>query len=477
MKKYINNRRQFIKNLSMASLGLASMPSSIFKLKTWAAAAANNSNLSGGYKALVCFYMFGGNDGFNMLVPKGDEEHGAYKLTRSNLALEKNELLAINPVDNQNMEFGLHPNLSGLQSLFENEKLSFLCNIGTKLFPDTNKQNYIDQKDLPLSLFSHSDQTQQWQTGRVNERGGFGWAGRVADLMGSTNTNTNISMNVSIDDGTAFFLRGENTNGFSISSRAVQTMPGHNPISIPNSYTGLRTAAIDSMFDHDYHDPFYNSFNSIYKNGIESNLEFLAALNNFEAGGGLTTSFSTSEAGFQFSANLKRVAQTIAVAPSLGFERQIFFVHVGGFDNHKDLLTDHANRMKQVDTGLREFYAALEELDATEKVVTFSMSDFGRTLTSNGSSGTDHAWGSNAIVMGGPVIGRSLFGDYPELILNSDIDVGKGTLIPSLSSDLYCAELAHWFGVPKTDLDDIFPNLKNFYSTSSNDLPLGFLTV
>lgn len=472
MKNNTNKRRQFIKNIGMTAMGLSTMPAAAFSMKTWAAAAANNSALTDDYRALVCFYMFGGNDGFNMLVPKGDTEYAEYQTTRSNLALAQEDLLSINPLDNQGMEFGLHPSADGMQQLFEDGKLSFLCNVGTKLKSDTTVSNFQNQQNLPLSLFSHNDQTTQWMSANVEERSGIGWAGRIADMLGNENTNQNISMNVSLGNNPTF-LRGEDTSSYSLTKFGPQALRHYSELSSPDNFHGQRTTALNSMFNHDYQDPFYNTYNGVFRNGIDSNSEYKAALDAFEDGGGLTSDFTEANS---FSQNLKMVAKSIAIGEDLGFQRQIFFVQVGGFDQHDKLLVEHSESMSTVSTGLLEFNAALEELDMQDQVVTFSMSDFGRTLTSNG-DGSDHAWGSNAIVMGGPVIGKSLFGDYPSLALGTDIEVGKGTLIPTMASDLYCAELAHWFGVPMSELGTIFPNLSEFFDASLGLLPVGFLNV
>ena len=481
MKNHIKKRRQFLKQIGLTALGVTAVPTSIFKLKTWAAAAANNSAVTNNYKALVCFYMFGGNDGFNMLVPKGTSEYGIYQTSRSNLALAQNELLSINPVYNQGMNFGLNPNTPGMQQLFESGKLSFICNVGTKLVNDTDITSYQNQENLPLSLFSHIDQTAQWQTAYVDQRSGIGWAGRIADLLSDTNTSQNISMNISLAGNTTF-LRGNNTTDFSFTNQGVQLLRHyeHNHNNIPIDFFGQRTGALDSLYNHDYQDPFYNNFNSIMRTGIDANIEYSEALTEFENAGGLSTNFSSAPQGYKFSADLKMVANSIAIGPALGFNRQIFFVELGGFDNHDNLLHEHNRKMDEVSVGLTEFSAALEELNMQDNVVTFSMSDFGRTLTSNGTgvnAGSDHGWGSNAIVMGGSVIGKSLFGTYPSLSLDNLLNVGKGILIPSTASDLYFAELALWFGVPQSELPTIFPNLYRFYDTSSTSLPIGFLTV
>ncbi len=475
MKNQIKSRRKFLKQIGLTSLGISSMPSSLFNLNTWAAAAANNSsiNASGEYKALVCFYLYGGNDGFNMLVPKANTQYGEYQTTRGNLALAQDELLDITPLNYSGPQLGLHPSMEAVQSLFADGKLSFLANVGPKLVSDTTIENIVNQQNIPLGLFSHSDQRRQWHTGRVNERSRIGWAGKIADMLGSTcNTNTNISMNISMFNN-ALFLNGEQTGGFSLNKNGVLEGRLYNPGHDEDHYFNFRTSALDSMFSHDYQNHFYNNYGSILRESIDSSREYRTALVDFDNNVGLDTTFSQTE----FSQNLRMVAKSIAIGEGLGFQRQIYFIHVSNFDNHGELLNTHSGRMTEVSQGLSEFYAALEELNKQDNVVTFSMSDFGRTLTSNG-QGSDHAWGSNAMVMGGNVVGQSVFGNYPSLSLSSDmVYSSKGILIPGLASDLYFAELAYWFGVPMSDLGLVFPNLSEFFDVTSGTQPLGFLTI
>ena len=184
----------------------------------------------------------------------------------------------------------------------------------------------------------------------------------------------------------------------------------------------------------------------------------------------VTTPFSND----QLSQRMRMIAQTIAARNDLGVKRQIFFVDIGGFDNHDELINAHAGLMGRVDDALTSFYAATEELGVSDCVTTFTISDFARTLTSNG-NGTDHAWGGNAIVMGGAVKGKNMYGNYPVLSLGNDIEIGGGILIPTTSADEYFAELALWFGISANDLSQILPNIGNFYDVASSDTPLGFM--
>lgn len=479
MKNYRNKRRQFLKNIGMTALGATTVPSVVFGLNTWAAAAANNSAITGDYKALVCINLSGGNDGFNMLVPRDNAAYGEYANSRGNLALPQEGLeglLAINPLGSPTGEFGLHPNMSEVQQLFEDEKLSFLCNIGTKTEADTTATDFQNQIKVPLSLMSHNEQSQQWQTARSGERSGLGWAGKIADMFGDMgmNSNSDIPMNVSFF-GSPTFLQGNETTHFSLTKFGPRLFQysGNNP----DTFHGRRGLAFQEMYNHDYGNAFQNNYNSIFQNAISTNAEYEAAL---AAAPAISSPFSVTG----ISQDLKAIAQSISIGESLGFNRQIFFIQISAYDMHKNLLTDHSNQLGILSKGISEFIAALEEIGKDDCVATFTISDFGRTLTSNGNAGSDHAWGSNAMVAGGPVIGKTLFGDYPSLALNSDneviADANRGILIPTTATDVYFAELAHWFGVPMSDLPMIFPNLYKFMITegaTTDDLPLGFLNI
>ena len=168
------------------------------------------------------------------------------------------------------------------------------------------------------------------------------------------------------------------------------------------------------------------------------------------------------------------VAKTIAARKTLGFKRQTFFILFGGWDHHDEVIKTQQAMLTVVSKAMKEFSNAMTELDINDKVTTFTASDFGRTLTSNG-RGSDHAWGGNHMVMGGAVQGGRIYGDYPALYIDNPLDTGRGALIPTISCDEYFAELAKWFGVSNADLDAVFPNIGRFYDTSSTSLPVGFM--
>jgi len=471
MKKPTNiSRRNFI-GKSCAAVGYTSLFSSLINMKAMAESALDNSSLaSGDYKALVFLMLGGGNDSFNMLIPRGNTEYAEYASTRSNLAIPQSGsggILPINPITTDGREFGLHPSMGNMQQLFETNKLAFLSNVGTLVDPISNVTDFHNASiKKPLGLLSHSDQQQQWHSGRPHERTNIGWGGRIADLIQSMNANENISMNISLQ-GTNIFQYGQEVIPYVINNEGSIGILDYNET---DPYNVLKTDALNSMMDRDYNDVFKNTYINTIKASNESSFEFQSAID-------AVSEFTTIlPAGNDLAAQLQMIAKTIAARESLGFSRQIFYVAIDGWDHHDELLINHANKLTDVNDALHYFNSVTEELNIANEVTTFSISDFARTLTSNG-NGTDHAWGGNAFMMGGSVFGKDMYGNYPSLALNGSLDVQDGRLIPTTSADLYLAELAKWFGVSNTDLDMIFPNLYKFYDTNSGVPPIGFMNL
>ena len=466
MKKHNHQstRRKFLRQASIAALGYTTVGSSLFKLNALNAAALNNSMVvDGEYKALVCLFQSGGNDSFNMLMPKGTPEYNEYAATRSNLAIPQDDILGINPATFDGKNYGVHPSMGGIQNLFENNKLSFISNIGTLIQPTTKAEFQNGTANLPLGLFSHSDQIQQWQTASPHARTPVGWGGKVADLLQSMNDNTTVSMNVSLS-GTNVFQYGQNTVEFSANAEnGSEGIYGYGDM---YGIGPARTEAIDRMLNHTYDDIYKKTYINILGNAKDASLEFRAAIDGVD-------DFTTPFSGNRISQSFRMIAKAIAARDTLGFKRQIFFVNFGGWDHHDELLTNQANMLGVVNNAMTEFSAVLEEMNMFDDVTTFSISEFGRTLTSNG-NGTDHAWGGNVMAMGGSVNGGDMFGTYPSLELDNPYELQDGVMLPTTSSDLYFAELALWFGVPESELNTLFPNLSNFYSVGDGN-PIGFL--
>lgn len=461
-KKY--SRRNFLGTASCAALGSTTILSTLFNLKMANAATAVNSSIMGGgnYKALVCILLGGGNDSFNMLVPTDSSEYNIYAQTRSNLALAQNSLLSLNGTTTAGQNIGLHPSMSGVQTLFNQNKLSFIGNVGTLVQPITKTQYENNAIPIPLGLYSHSDQMQQWQTSVPNSRSAIGWGGKTADLLSNLNTNQNISMNISLS-GSNTFQAGNNTIEFVVEPTGSIGIYGYGET---DSWNQRRTTAVNSLIEHQYQDVLKQSYANTIKNAQNAHDSFSTVVGNVPA---FTTTFSEN----QISKSMEMIAKVIAARNELGMCRQTFFVNFDGWDHHDEVLNAQSLMLGTLSTAMKEFYDALEELGVQNDVTTFSASDFARTLTSNG-NGSDHGWGGHCMVMGGSVDGGRFFGDYPSLALNGNLIVDEAAVLPTLSTDEYFAELALWFGVAPSDLNLVLPNIGNFYSIGSGN-PIGFM--
>ncbi len=421
-----------------------------------------STTLGDDYKALVCILLNGGNDSFNMVVPRGAAEYNEYSSIRSNQAINQQDLLPINPTTSDGKDYGLHPALPDLQLLFEQGNLAIINNVGTLVEPVTVADVQGSGANIPLGLFSHSDQQMHWQTALPQSRTIKGWGGKMADILKSMNTNQDISMNISLR-GNNVFQRGDTVTPYAITSEGGVAIQGW---TIQDPFFDLVREDVTDMMNKAYEDVFKDSYRSVLKRSVDSNELFNAAIEGVD----LTTDFSNT----RLSQDLRMVARSIAARDQLGAKRQIFFVQLGGFDNHDELLNTQGLLLQQVNNAMSEFYTALQSIGAEDCVTTFTISDFARTLTSNG-NGTDHAWGGNALVMGGAVKGKEMYGSYPSLALNGNQIWNNSVVVPTASADLYFAELALWFGISPNDLSLILPNIGEFYNTGSGIPPMEFL--
>lgn len=446
--KIHSSRRHFLQRFSHLALGASGFmaASSQFQLA--------NAMVQPGdpYKALVCIFLFGGNDAFNMLVPKGDAEYDLYLQTRQTLALEKNSLLAITPATNLGIQLGLHPSMSAVQQLFANNKLSIVSNIGALVEPVGKAAYQQNNALLPPQLFSHNDQ----QTFVQSLQSSFkrnGWSGRVADAMLSTNVNQRLSMNISLG-GSNIWQTGNSVVPYSVDAAGIKELENFNKAATDQRELS-RIQIYQTLLSQEQSHPFTQEFARAQKFAWELSGEVKAAL---DAQPALTTMFPANNS---LASNLKMVAQLLSARESLDVTRQTFFIGMGDFDTHGDQLRRHVNLLQQLSDGLAAFDSALTELGLNEQVTTFTMSDFGRTLTSNG-DGTDHGWGSHQLIMGGAVKGGDIYGTYPNLTIKGPDDIGEGRIIPTTSIDQYAATLASWYGLPGTEFSTVFPNLHRF---------------
>ncbi len=454
-------RRQFLTH--SCSLGIAgtTMASALGTLGLSRHAAAQSA---GDYKALICILLAGGNDSFNMLVPTDPSQYAQYQGIRSDLALPLNELLVLPETASNGVTYGLHPGMGALRTLFDAGDAALIANVGTLLEAVDAAGVEAGTASVPLGLYSHADQINQWQTALPSQRIADGWAGRIADRMSGANLANGISMNVSLS-GTNVFQSGQDVAEYSIEA-AGDGAVGINGYGEASDFGAFRTASIDNLLGVSHNQLLRNEYRTRLRNAIDAQAVFTTAMASAPT---LSTPFATNP----FSQALRQIARVIGARDALGATRQTFFVTVGGWDHHDEVIDNQARLLPLVSDGLGELRNALVELGVFNEVTTFTTSDFGRTLTSNG-RGSDHGWGGHHIVMGGDVAGRQIIGDYPLLAANSPLDVGRGIYIPTTAVDQYFAELALWFGVSLADIDYVLPNMRAFYSPGSG-APLGFM--
>ncbi|MGI9294978.1 MAG: DUF1501 domain-containing protein [Pseudomonadales bacterium] len=456
------SRRRFLSHSCSMGLAAATLSSSVLQLGLARHAAAQSAS---DYRALVCVLLAGGNDSFNMLVPFDTEHYDAYAGLRSDLALPLTTLLPLAGATADGRTHGLHPGMPELQTLYADGDAAIIANVGTLLEAFDAQAVDNGSARLPLGLFSHSDQINQWQTAIPNARVAQGWGGRIADMMQNVNLANGVSMNISLS-GTNVFQSGDTVAEYSVTPEG-DGAAGINAYDDGTEFGVLRKRMVDELLAVSQQNIFRREYSRRLSEAIDAQTIFVDALQTSPP---LTTMFSNNP----LSQSLRQIARIIGARDALGATRQTFFVNVGGWDHHDDVLENQAAMLPGISRGLKEFRDALVELAVFDKVTTFTTSDFGRTLTSNG-KGSDHGWGGHHIVLGGSIDGGKMYGEYPVLSPTNPLDVGRGVYAPTTSVDEYFAELALWFGVAPSELDQVLPNLRTFYSSQSGTAPLGFL--
>lgn len=453
--RFALERRNFLRKASCMALGSASIyaTSGYFQLANALTQPAND------YKALVCVFLFGGNDAFNMLVPRSDAEYTAYKNARQTLALEKNSLLPLATTQASSLQLGLHPAMAPVQKLFDAGKLAFITNLGALVEPVSLAAYQGNKVLLPPQLFSHNDQQTFLQSLQSSARRN-GWAGRAADVMSSMNTNKKLSMNISLS-GSNIWQSGATVTPYSIDAAGIKELENLNT-KATDAREVSRIQIYKALLAQQQENIFQREFARTQILAWDLAGEVKAALDTQAP---LQTPFPN---GNPLANQLKMVAQLLSARNALEVKRQTFFIGIGDYDTHGDQLRRHELLLGTLSTALEAFYQATEELGIADKVITFTTSDFGRTLTSNG-DGTDHGWGSHQMVMGGAIKGGTLYGEFPELTIGGKDDIGEGRIIPTTSMDQYAATLASWYGLPTGNFPDVFPNLARF-----NNAELGF---
>jgi uncharacterized protein (DUF1501 family) len=438
-------RRSFIKYASLAAAGNLAGMRPFGALNALAATTPD-------YKALVCIFLYGGNDANNMIIPTDTPGYGRYSTVRtaggSSLAIPQASLLGLNGVN-----YGLHPSLVEMQGLYNSGAAALITNVGTLTQPLTKAQYALGTAN-PSNLYSHPDQQEEWQNAAVSGATATGWAGRISDVLtGSFNAGASVPMVTSVAGDTLF------CNG--VSTTPVSVSPGNlgGSSCSEGAECSARQAAAQSLITFNSGVSLITADDKITSNAYSYAATLTAATKSVTA---LQTVFPATGLGAQ----LKQIAQIIQVRAALGVQRQIFFCGIGNFDTHSNQLALQASLLSQISPAMKAFYDATTEMAVASNVTSFTMSDFARTFQPNSNTGTDHAWGSHHMVFGGAVKGGSMYGTFPSLVLGGSDDSGSnGRWIPSVGSVQYAATLANWFGVPANQLATVFPNIGNFGAT------------
>ena len=453
----MTDRRQFLKQLSAAGFGVAGL-GALSDLRRIAAAATPVAKAGADYKALVCIFMYGGNDANNMVLPTTDGEWAQYDQARGAVRLARASVLPLNITNTPGRTFGLHPAMTHLQGLVNGGSAAIVANVGPLLAPTTRADYQGRRVPLPNNLFSHSDQQAQWQSSISDDATRTGWGGRMADIVkalnGSNTTSTCISVN-----GNNLFQTGQTISSYKVSSLAgfgfsmYKGAAATDPVSV----------AFREVMGRSYANAFEQTWASTVSRAVTNSVALQQALATTQ----LATVFPANNG---LADQLKMVARLIAARGAMGMTRQVFFCSIGGFDTHgADQLNTQTELLGDISAAVRAFWDATVEMGIPNQVTLFTASDFNRTFTSNG-KGTDHAWGSHHFVVGAGVQGGRIYGAYPTIVPGGPDDTSDGRWIPTTSVDQFGATMATWFGVSPADVSTIFPKVGRFASAN-----LGFL--
>ena len=467
-------RRKFLGEASCASLGSISLISSILNLKLVNQAAAANLSIGGDCKSIVCILLSGGIDSFNLLMRRDSDGYNTYSSARQGLAIDSNDLINLNQsgVGDGNL-YGLHPSCQGLADMFNGSgpfsgsgpRLSFISNIGTLVQPTTMSQYQAGNTPVPKALFSHRDQVDQWQTSVPQGMSEMtGWAGRMADVLHSNLNTEETAMSISLAGNNVLQI-GNDTLQFAITDTGALLPSGGNS---GTGNTGARkNLAVDGLLNSTYNNMIQESYAAHVRNSHESQAAFDSVFNSIDDSA-VASLFPNSN----FGRDLLAAAKTIKAREQLGLRRSTLFIERGGWDMHGELLVAQADLLSDIAPAISAYQQALEVFGVADEVISYTASDFGRTLRTNG-RGTDHAWGGNQMVWGGPVDGGKIYGTFPDLTIGGPDDVGfGGRMLPKTSVDKFYEEMSLWFGVSSADMDMVLPNIGNF----STEADIGFLS-
>ncbi len=502
LQPQLHSRRAFLRRAGQLAFTGAALPTALNLAAMGEAAAFNATD----YKALVCVFLYGGNDHANTVVPYDATSYAQYARIRGDgrtdgtasgialgqAALAPTLLTPSTPLPN-GRQFALHPELSGLAQLFNTGKAGVLLNVGPLVVPLTRADYRSGNRTLyplPPKLFSHNDQQSVWQSSSP-EGSTVGWGGKIGDLVLRSNANSNALFSCMSVTGNTVFLSGDSALSYQVSTGGAVRING-----LANNVYG--SAAVREAMRQITQQPsshrLENEYNLVTRRAIGAEGAITTALASAAAADSSTApnpsfaAFSpTVLANNSLAAQLKMVARLIAARTSLGTRRQVFFVSLGGFDMHDGLLNGHINQLGRLSRAMSAFQASMVAIGMADQVTAFTASDFGRTLSSNG-DGSDHGWGSHQLVVGGAVNGIAatqgrFYGSAPPVSVgdsatdaNDQWHVGQGRLLPSTSVDQYAATLGRWFGVESGEMAGILPNLRNFGGTDY-PLDLGFMAA
>lgn len=456
-------RRNFLGRSACSAMSTTCLLNTILTLRHMNAQAADVLAPGTPYKAIVCVFLYGGNDSNNLLMPRESSAHAKYAASRTVLTIPQANILALNTLNDNGLNLGLHPSMTGCRDLYNQGKLALMSNVGTLIAPATLQDYHNRTAAIPDNLFSHSDQQVQWQTSASTMNAAYnqtGWGARMAEALVGTQERTSVSMLVSLS-GTNFFQVGKTMLPF-------RPGPGGTPV--------FRLGQGSSSQDVSRYTAFRNILNAEYANLMEDAFADLSNKSIIEAdtiNAALqgTSNFPTIPANNDLGEQLRTVAKMIQAQGPLGITRQIFFVATGGFDTHGPQLDDHAGLLGRVSAAMKGFQDGLESIGMGDSVTSFTASDFNRTYDSNG-RGSDHGWGGHHMIMGGGVNGQKVYGSYPDpdiTVAGNPLDTGRGRWVPTTAVDQYAATMAKWFGLSDSQIRDVFPNILNF------DVNLGFM--
>ncbi len=533
---HFDTRRNFLCRSACATLGVTSVVNTLAHLRLVQSAMAQSAPTD--YKAIVCLFLYGGNDSNNMLVPLNGAARTNYDTARPSthpIHISPTAALPLSaPTGGFGQAnatgFGVHPNMTHTQSLFNSGDLGFVANVGTLVQPITRSQYIAVPRSIPVppQLFSHSDQQLQWQSSLPDKPFQNGWGGRTAELLNNlTNPDSRVSMNISISGQNSFQV-GSSVVQYAVSTSGVVGLSGYNsstpyfgpgtyghsadysanPVAYAPNNQGRTLKALDTITkltrmqlgeaESHYQHHLEEGYNDVMKRARDN--EAIVGSSLGMATAAIDTAFANAFPGVtslpDVANQLKMVARLIQGRSSLQNKRQIFFVSMNGFDTHQNQQVDHGNLMGNLDKALKGFKDAIDAITSLEgsgnlwnDTMLFTHSDFTRTMQPNGGvvgSGTDHGWGGHQIVMGGPVIGKKIYGTFPDLAraTGQDVDSNRGRWIPTVAVDQYASVVAKWFmsqgtnyvpGVTGAQITDIFPNLGRFQNALTIPPELAFV--